>query len=122
MSAERPPNGFTLIEVLVALAVFSLAAIALLRLQGVTLTSAATLESRTVGQIVARNLAVEAMTDPVAPSLGRSEGSETNAGRAWRWSRTVARMGEPRLLRIDIAVVDEAGDPAGALTVIRPAA
>src|SRR3546814_19855381 len=39
-------NGFTLIEMLVALAVFSLAALALLRLQGVTLRTAADPDQR----------------------------------------------------------------------------
>src|SRR3546814_3358742 len=52
----RHETGFTLLEMLVALAVFSLAALALIRLQSVTLHTAAGLDGKTLGQIVAHNL------------------------------------------------------------------
>ena len=52
-------SGFTLIELLVALAVFALAALALLNLGGENTRSAARAETRTLGGIVAENLAVE---------------------------------------------------------------
>ena len=128
MSAERSlapkrfaENGFTLIEILVALAVFSLAALALLRLEGATLANTAALEDKVIGQIVARNLAVETLTDPVAPSLGVVQGVEVNAGRRWRWTRRTSQQAEARLQRIDIAVIDEAGRWAGGLIVFRRA-
>ncbi|SNS04522.1 general secretion pathway protein I [Sphingomonas laterariae] len=120
-SARRSAeHGFTLIELMVALAVFSIAALALLRLEGATLTSTASLADRTIGQIVARNLAVEALTDPVAPSFGETKGVQENAGRAWRWTRRSIRATQVNLQQIDIAVVDDNGQPAGALTVFRP--
>src|SRR3546814_4644313 len=65
--ARGEEQGFTLLEMLVALAVFSLAALALVRLQGVTLHTAADLDSKAMGQIVARNLMVEVQTDPAPP-------------------------------------------------------
>lgn len=120
MSSASGDRGFTLIEMLVALAVFSLAALALLRLEGATLSSAAVLRERLVGQIVARNVAVQALTDPIAPSFGEARGEELNAGRNWRWTRRTSRSPEPGLQRIDIAVVDEEGQAAGALTIFRP--
>ena len=120
-SARRSAeHGFTLIELMVALAVFSIAALALLRLEGATLASTATLADHTIGQIVARNLAVEALTDPVAPTFGETNGVVDNAGRTWRWTRQATRASQLNLQQIDIAVVDDAGQPAGALTVFRP--
>lgn len=113
-------NGFTLIEMLVALAVFSLAALALLRLEGATLASTAMLSDRAVGQTVARNLAVELLSDPAAPSFGKANGKVINGGRNWTWTRTVARTDDVRIVRIDIAVLDDAGRPSGALTLARP--
>jgi len=112
-------NGFTLIELLVALAIFSLAAIALLRLQGVTLASTAVLEDRLIGQIVARNVGVLALTDPEPPPLGRIEGEEANGKCVWHWTRTVTHTPEPGIQRIDISVRDDKGQPAGALTLFR---
>src|SRR4051794_5736947 len=63
-NGRREQGGFTLIEMLVALAIFSLAALALLRLGGATATNSARLGSQAMAQIVARNLAVEVLTDP----------------------------------------------------------
>ena len=53
--------GFTLIEMLVALAIFSLAALALLRLGGATAANSARLNDQALAQIVAKNLAVETL-------------------------------------------------------------
>jgi general secretion pathway protein I len=113
-------HGFTLIELMVALAVFSLAALALLRLEGATLSSTAHLQERLLGQIVARNIAVEALSDPQPPTMGVANGEEQNGGRVWRWTRRASAAPGPRLQRIDVAVADERGSPAGAITVFRP--
>jgi general secretion pathway protein I len=118
---RQSQQGFTLIEMMVALAVFSLAALALLRLQGATVSSTAVIETRALGQIVANNLAVEALTDAVPPPLGKSEGVVENGGRKWRWSRITKRTADVRIVRIDIGVVDEFGRPGGALSLARTA-
>jgi len=120
-SAARPSEqGFTLIEMLVALAIFSLAALALLRLGGATAGNSARLESQAMAMIVARNLAVETVTDPEPPAFGATAGELVNGGRRWRWTRSVARSPEARLQRIDIAVDGDAA--RAALTVFRKAA
>lgn len=113
-------GGFTLVEVMVALAVFSLAALALIRLEGATIRSTALLSDTTIAQMVARNIAIDAVTAPGAPALGRSAGVEQNGGRAWRWTRNVSPTGDARILRIDVAVADPAGRALGRLTMIRP--
>ena len=112
-------DGFTLIEMLVALAIFSLAALALLRLEGATVTTTALLQEQALAQIVARNLAVEALTDPEPPAFGSTRGEAVNAGRKWRWSRIVARSPEPRIQLIRIAVSSDRGPEAAHLTLFR---
>ena len=112
-------KGFTLLELMVALAVFSLAALALIRLQGATLKNTGEIETRAIGQIVANNLGVEAITDPVPPPLGKSEGRTENGGRTWAWTRIAKRTDDARIIRVDIAVRDEAGRFGGALTLAR---
>lgn len=104
-------SGFTLIELLVALAVFSLAALALLNLSAENTRSAARVETRTLGGIVAENLAVEAMIAP-AISEGATSGQTPLAERPWRWTRTVAATDDPGLLRIHIRVSDTEGQAA----------
>ncbi|QNA84110.1 type II secretion system minor pseudopilin GspI [Sphingomonas sp. So64.6b] len=117
-STER---GFTLIEIMVALAVFSLAALALIRLEGATIRGAGILDSTLTAQMVARNVAIEALSDARAPAIGQARGVEQNGGRSWGWTRVTSPTGDTRILRIDVAVADSAGQVQGRLTVVRPA-
>ena len=104
-------NGFTLIELLVALAFFSLAALALLNLTGESARSAVRVETRTLGGVVAENLAVEAMITPRLAE-GRTTGETALAGRPWRWTRTVTATDDPDLVRLHIQVRDTDGQAA----------
>ena len=121
LSWRSPEHGFTLIEMLVALAVFSLAALALLRLEGATAANTARLQDIAMARIVARNIAVETMTDPRAPTLGEESGTVENGGRAWTWTRQVALSPEPRIQLVTISVTSQAGPEAATLTVFRRA-
>lgn len=115
-------HGFTLIEIMVALAVFGLAALALVRLEAATVRGAGIVDATTMAQIVARNVAVSAMTDARPPAAGRTAGSETNGGRAWRWVREVRAIGDGGVLRIDVSVADRSGQMLGRMTMVRPSA
>ncbi len=117
----RSDGGFTLVEMMVALAIFSLAALALLRLEGVTLTSTQRLTDTTVAQVVARNLAVNLLTDPRPPAFGTDQGEVVNGGATWRWTRETRRTDDVRIVRIDLAVTDAAGRPMTRLSLARPA-
>lgn len=113
-------QGFTLIEMLVALAIFSLAALALLRLGGATAANSARLHDQALAQIVARNLAVETLSDPEPPAFGTFTGQAVNGGRRWIWTRVTARSPEARIQQIEIRVVPEAGGPGQtSLTIFR---
>lgn len=119
-SRRSVEHGFTLIEVMVALAVFGLAVLALVRLEGAAVRGAGIIDEATTAQIVARNVAVEAMTDAAPPATGRSDGGEVNGGRAWRWTRQVSPTGDPRVVRIDVAVSNRTGQVVGRMTMVRP--
>lgn len=123
-AGARPPkgeHGFTLIEMMVALAIFSLIALTLIKLQGAILRNSGEIEARALGQVVAHNMAVELMTDPRPPAIGKAEGQTVNGGRSWHWIRETRSTADPRLVRIDIAVADDAGRPSGALSLARAA-
>ncbi|WP_275402077.1 type II secretion system minor pseudopilin GspI [Sphingomonas aracearum] len=121
-AASRPETGFTLIEMMVALAVFSLAALALLRLEGATIRGAGIVDETFLAQTVARNVAIEALTDARPPTIGVTRGVEQNGGRAWTWSREVRPAGGGRVLTIAVSVADPGGATLGRLTVVRAGA
>ena len=113
-------HGFTLIEVMVALAVFALAALALLRLEGATIRSTDALGRTLEAGLVARNVAIEAVTDARPPVLGPASGVALQAGRRWTWTRQVTPTGDARVLRVDVTVADARGQQLGRMTMIRP--
>lgn len=103
---RRPPaeGGFTLLEMLVALSVFALAALALLRMEGASLSRTADLDQRLLREIVAQNMAAEILTDPAPPALGEESGTIRNAGREFGWTRSVRATPEYGVLTITLSV------------------
>ena len=117
-----PNNGFTLLEIMVALAIFSLAALAMVRLQGYSVRSTANLGDSGMAWQVARNVAVEILSNPTPPTLGETDGEEVNGGQEWRWTATTEKTDDARLILIDI-VVTGTGNAAlrkARLTIARP--
>lgn len=104
----RRARGFTLIEILVALAIFALAALALLNLSGQNLRSADLAETRLLAAVIAENRAVEAQLSNLP--VGEEAGTEEAGGRTWRWSRRTLETGDAALLRVDIEVRGEGSE------------
>ena len=117
---NRAERGFTLIEIMVALAVFSLAVLALVRLESATVRGAGLIDETTAAQMVARNVALDALTEAQPPAPGRSNGTEVNGGRTWQWTRQVSSTGEATVVRIDVAVANLRGQIVGRTMMVRP--
>lgn len=113
-------RGFTLLEMLVALSIISIAGLTLVRLDAYAVRTAGDLDESTMAGIVAQNRAVELWTDPSPPTIGSSASSVSNAGRSWRIEQRVAPTADDALLRIDLIVRPETGRGQAALTIIRP--
>ncbi len=106
MRAERRAGeaGFTLIELIVALAVFAIAALTLLRMEGASIRRTADLDQRLLREVVAQNLAAEWLTDPAPPALGEAQGQVRNMGRGFAWARRVEKPPEAGVLRVVVSV------------------
>lgn len=122
-TSKRPSGerGFTLLEMLVALAIFSLAGLALVRLQAVSVRTAGDLDARILAQITARNLAYETLTDPNPPPRGETAGEIVNGGRTFAWTRVVAPADDPRILTVTVRIAGGAGQSPAVISIARPA-
>lgn len=100
----RGASGFTLIEVLVALAVVAVALVALVRAASVQVTAFDALRERTLAGWVASNVLAETRLAATRPPTGRSDGRVRFAGRDWRWLREVEATPDPGIRRVEIRV------------------
>ncbi|MBK6434818.1 MAG: type II secretion system minor pseudopilin GspI [Rhodanobacteraceae bacterium] len=97
-------RGFSLIEVLVALAVVAIALVALLAAAGRMARDADHLRELTLADWVAANVLVETRLRDPFPDLGQSEGRMRMGPHEYRWQRVVQNTPEPALRRIDVHV------------------
>ncbi len=100
----RTGRGFTLIEVLVALAVVALALGALARAAGNAADVQYEAERRTLALWVASNRLAELELATVA--AGRSNGTTRLGGIDWRWQADVSPAPGGELWRVDVTVSD----------------
>lgn len=116
MRAERA-RGFSLLEVLVALAILAVAMAALVRIAALEADSLAQARDHSHAQWVASNVIAEARLARDLPAQGLREGEETLGGRRWRWQLSIAPTPTPGIRRLDVAVrAADADDTALMLT------
>jgi general secretion pathway protein I len=110
-------RGFTLIEVLIALAVIAIALLALTRTASIEVQTFDGLRERTLAGWVAANVLADTRLASNFPGTGRSDGRMQLGGRDWRWTRDVQATPNTEIRRIDISVsLGEAPAPSATLT------
>jgi general secretion pathway protein I len=105
--AER---GFTLIEVLAALAIIALGMLAAIEAISQTAGNSARMRDRTVAHWVAMNRLTAVRLEPRAPNVGKSSDEVEMADRRWRWTMEVSETPVDSIRRIDISVSDADDD------------
>ncbi len=101
---KKNHKGFTLLEVLVALAVFSVAAIALMRVSESQLRMSQTLEEKTFAHWVALNMLTEMQTGQDWPNIGEQTGKVSMANRDWKVIMKTQSTPVSRVRRVDVSV------------------
>lgn len=104
MIIKRISKGFTLIEVLLALSVFSLAGLALLDTADTHFTSLNNLENKMIADWVAANQLVEVNLDETWPPKNNKTGKIEMAGREWFWTQKVIKTQDNDMRSVVIEV------------------
>ncbi|MBR9807395.1 MAG: type II secretion system minor pseudopilin GspI [Alphaproteobacteria bacterium] len=106
MMSTRTQQGFTLVEVLVALGVFSIAAMALAHLGNESLMGARQVSQRFLASVEADNVMAETLVRPDAVAPGIETGRTVQRGREFDWNRTIVSTGRDSLFAVTVLVSD----------------
>jgi general secretion pathway protein I len=98
-------RGFTLVEILVALAIIAVALAAGMRALAQSADSATALKARTLGLWVAQNRLASAQVAMPWPGIGSYRGEARQAGALFLWRETVTTTPNPAFRKIEIAVM-----------------
>ena len=110
-------SGMTLIEVLVALVIVSVAVLALARSGGQALDTQYELEQRTLAMWVADHvLAQIELSDDAAP--GQRTGEMMMANQRWFWRAVIQPTSDEAMLRVDVVIEDRGVERSDAATPI----
>jgi len=99
-------RGFTLIEVLVALAIIAVALAAGMRALAQSADSATALKARTLALMVAQNRLAAAQIATPWPAPGTYKGNATQAGAQFQWREAVTTTPNPAFRKIEISVME----------------
>ncbi|MGH8303063.1 MAG: type II secretion system minor pseudopilin GspI, partial [Steroidobacteraceae bacterium] len=97
-------RGFTLIEVLVALAIVAIGMSAVLEALTSSANTAIYLQDKTFAQWVALNRIETVRLSGTVPSAGTSNDDTDYAGRSWEWRQKVTSTRIPGMVQVDIDV------------------
>lgn len=111
-------RGFTLLEVLVALAVLAITMGALIKVTDSYAFNAGYLQEKTLAQWIAENKAVEYQLMQEFPPVGNKEGETEMAKIDWQWRVKVSNTDDKRLRRLDISVALKQGDLEAPVTTL----
>jgi general secretion pathway protein I len=104
--AHRDDRGFTLVEILVALAILAVALAAGMRAVAQATDGATLLKQRTLALWVAQNRLAAAQAAVPWPPTGTRDGDATQANMHFMWHENVTGTPNPSFRKIEITVTD----------------
>ena len=104
MSGAKRSRGFTIIEVMVALAIVAFSLTAIAASMGQMIDTANAMRERTYASWIAQNKIAELRLANVLPEVSSSSGEVEYAGTEWAWRAVISETGVENLFRVDVTV------------------
>lgn len=101
---DRNNSGFTLVEILVALAIIAIALGALIKASTNHTESATYLKNKTLAHYVAMNEITSLQVKKQWPEPGKKDGSQEMAGREWFWTRNTVKTQDDAVRQVSFTV------------------
>lgn len=116
----KATHGLTLIEVLIALAIVSIAMTAIIKATGDHIRSTAYLKSKTTAFWVAEQVMTEIRLGVIAvPDDDGVSNTTDMLNQTWRWQANKTSTGNARIKKVTVEVSDQATHEAGSQTHVR---
>jgi len=115
---NKPMMGFTLIELMVALAVLAIGMTAVLHTTSQAGHAGIFLKQKTIAHWVASNRAAELSINREWLEPGITTGTETMANQTWNWETKVQNTEVPELRRVTIRVLLDDEEKATLITFL----
>ncbi len=107
---RRRVNAFTLVEVMVALAIIALSLTAIAAKMSRMIDTSNSMRERTYASWIAQNKITELRLANVLPEVSTTSGDIDYANSNWRWRAVISESGIENLFRVDVEVLDTDGD------------
>ncbi len=103
-------RAFTLVEVMVALAIIALSLTAIAAKMSRMIDTSNSMRERTYASWIAQNKITELRLANVLPEVSTTSGDIDYANSNWRWRAVISESGIENLFRVDVEVYDTDGD------------
>lgn len=110
--STRHCRGFTLIEILVALAVLAISLFAIIKMSSENVANTAHVRDKTIAQWTALNLLTEMQVQKSWPTIGAANGQQEMAGRDWYWTSLISQTSDADVRKVEISVLHSSDDNA----------
>ena len=97
-------RAFTLVEVMVALAIIALSLTAVSAKMGRMIDTSNSMRERTYASWIAQNKITELRLANVLPEVSATSGEVEYASTTWRWRAVISESGIENLFRVDVEV------------------
>jgi len=97
-------GGFTLIEVMVSLAIIGMSLLALAQVMGNMIDNSNAMREKTYASWIAQNKIAEFHLANVIPEVSATSGEIDYANTTWYWRAVISESGVENLYRVDVTV------------------